>query len=84
MLNIMYRGQKVNNMNPWTVAGYIAGVIVAIVVLSFLLSYPIMLLWNYCLVPAVPAVREVGWLQAWGIMVLFGFLFKANVSKSKD
>ena len=45
-----------------------------------LLSLPVMLLWNYCLVGAVAGVTAIGWLQAWGIMVLFGFLFKSSKS----
>jgi hypothetical protein len=51
-----------------------------IVVLGTLFSYPVMLLWNGCLVPAVDGVKEIGWLQAWGIMILFGLLFKTSVS----
>ena len=46
------------------------------VVLGVVLSFPIMLLWNYCLVPAVPIVIEITWLQAWGLFVLFGLLFR--------
>lgn len=52
-----------------------------IVVLGLLFSFPVMLLWNGCLVPAVDGVKEIGWLQAWGLMILFGVLFKSTVSK---
>jgi phosphotransferase system glucose/maltose/N-acetylglucosamine-specific IIC component len=52
-----------------------------IVVLGLLFSYPVMLLWNGCLVPAVDGIKEIGWLQAWGLMVLFGILFKTTVTK---
>lgn len=48
--------------------------------LSFLLSYPIYLLWNGCLVGAVAGVSSVTWLQAWGLTVLCGFLFKSTSS----
>lgn len=48
------------------------------VVLGVVLSLPIMLLWNYCLVPAVPIAIEITWLQAWGLFVLFGLLFRNN------
>jgi hypothetical protein len=48
--------------------------------LSFFLALPVMLLWNYCLVPAVNGVNEVTWLQSWGIMVLFSFLFKNSTT----
>jgi hypothetical protein len=67
----------------------IAGVIGVVVLglagllaLSFLLSWPVYMLWNGCLVDAVTGVKEVTWLQAWGLTILCGFLFKSNVSKS--
>jgi hypothetical protein len=50
----------------------------AILLISFLLSWPIYMLWNGCLVPAINGVNEVTWLQAWGISVLCGFLFKST------
>lgn len=53
------------------------GVFVMLVVISFVFSYPVMLLWNGCLVPAVVGLKEIGWLQAWGIMFLCGLLFKS-------
>jgi hypothetical protein len=52
-----------------------------VVVLGLLFSYPVMLLWNGCLVPAVDGAKEIGWLQAWGLMILFGILFKSTVTK---
>lgn len=57
--------------------------ITGLLLLSFLLSWPVYMLWNGCLVGAVAGVSEVSWLQAWGITVLFGFLFKTSVSNSK-
>ncbi len=59
-------------------------VILGAVALSFLLSYPLMLLWNWCLVPAVTTLKEVGWLQMWGIVFLLNCLFKTHVSTKKD
>jgi hypothetical protein len=53
-----------------------------LLVLSFLLSWPVYMLWNGCLVGAIAGVSEVSWLQAWGLTVLCGFLFKSNVSNS--
>lgn len=50
------------------------------IALSFLLSYPAMLLWNGCLVPAVAGVSEVTWLQAWGLACLFRLLFSTSVN----
>jgi hypothetical protein len=49
--------------------------------LSFLLSWPVYMLWNGCLVDAVTGINQVTWLQAWGLTVLCGFLFKTSISK---
>jgi hypothetical protein len=53
--------------------------IVGLLFLSFLLSWPAMMLWNGCLVGAVDGVREIGWLQAWGLQFLCNILFKASI-----
>jgi hypothetical protein len=65
------------------VVGAIVLGIASLLLLSFLLSWPVYMLWNGCLVGAVAGVSEVSWLQAWGLTVLCGFLFKSNVSTSK-
>ena len=59
----------------------IAGGIAGMLALSFLMSWPVYMLWNGCLVDAVTGVREVTWLQAWGITVLCSFLFNTSVTK---
>jgi hypothetical protein len=64
----------------------IAGIatLLTLLMISFLLAWPVMALWNGCLVPAVDGAKEISWLQAWGIQVLFGFLFKtSHTTKSK-
>jgi len=64
-------------------ATVIFGILFAVAVVVFfglLLSLPVMLLWNYCLVGAVAGINQIGWLQAWGILILCGFLFKTSVS----
>jgi hypothetical protein len=58
------------------------GGVLLIVLISFLMSWPVMFLWNNCLIDAVDGLHEIGWFQAWGISALFGFLFKSNF-KSK-
>ena len=63
--------------------GAIVVSIAGILALSFLLSWPVYMLWNGCLVGAVAGVSQVTWLQAWGLTVLCGFLFKSNVSNTK-
>jgi hypothetical protein len=57
--------------------------IASLLLLSFLLSWPVYMLWNGCLVGAVAGVSDVTWLQAWGLTVLCGFLFKSTVSNTK-
>ena len=63
--------------------GTIVVSIAGILALSFLLSWPVYMLWNGCLVGAIVGVSQVTWLQAWGLTVLCGFLFKSNVSNTK-
>jgi uncharacterized membrane protein len=53
------------------------------VLLSFVLSWPIMVLWNSCLVPAVQGINEIDWMQAWGLSLLSGFLFRSHAG-TKD
>ena len=60
------------------------GLILVLVLVSFLLAWPVMMLWNGCLVGAIDGVREIGWLQAWGLQFLFGILFKTTISNKKD
>ena len=67
-----------------TIVGTIVIAVLGILLFSFLCSWPVYMLWNYCLVGAVDGVREVSWLQAWGLAILCGLLFKTSTeSKSK-
>ena len=50
------------------------------VVVGAIVSFPVMLLWNSCLVPAVPGAKEVAWLQAWGIMIMVQLMFQTRVT----
>jgi hypothetical protein len=68
--------KEVKMENILKVIGLVVAALVLIVGFGLLLSLPVMLLWNLCLVPAIPGLVEIGWLQAWGIMILCGFLFK--------
>jgi ABC-type anion transport system duplicated permease subunit len=56
--------------------------IAAMILVGFLLSYPAMLLWNECLVPAVPVFQSVSWLQMWGITILFSLIAPKTVYSS--
>jgi hypothetical protein len=56
--------------------------ILAVLLVGFLFSYPAMLLWNYCLAPAIPALAPVTWMQMYGIQVMLSILVpKAGSSK---
>ena len=54
-----------------------------VVFVGLLFSLPVMWLWNAALVPAIPRIKTIGWVQAWGILMLCGFLFKP-MTTSKD
>jgi hypothetical protein len=60
------------------------GTFVGALFVSFLLAWPVMMLWNGCLVPAMDGVQKIEWLQAWGLQFLVGILFKYQVSIKKD
>ena len=50
--------------------GRIVGVIVIQIVLTLILAFPIEVLWNVALVPAFDGANEIGFWQAFGLMVL--------------
>jgi len=54
------------------------GSLALILQISFLLSYPMYLLWNGCLVDAVTVLNPVTLMQMWGIGVLISLLFKSS------
>lgn len=49
---------------------------------SVLLALPVMLLWNW-LMPEIFGLVRIGFFQALGLLLLFGFLFGRNNSSSK-
>lgn len=58
--------------------------IIAIIVVGLIMSLPVMWLWNGCLVAAIPGIKTIGWMQAWGIMILSGILFKNTTTSSSS
>ena len=58
----------------------VIGTVGLLLFISFLLSWPVYMLWNGCLVDAINGVNEVTWLQAWGLTVLCGLMFKTVVN----
>jgi len=67
-------------MSTQKILGTVIGAILFAVALSFLLSWPVMVLWNECLVPAVQGINQVTWLQAWGLSMLAGFLLNKTTT----
>lgn len=66
------------------VVGLLSAAAGLIVFFGLLFSLPVMLLWNIALVPAIPGLAEIGWLQAWGILILCGFLFKPTITNKSE
>lgn len=64
--------------------GWLSAAAGLIVFFGLLFSLPVMLLWNIALVPAIPGLAEIGWLQAWGILILCGFLFKPTITSKNS
>jgi hypothetical protein len=60
----------------------IAAVIGLICIAAVLLGYPVMLLWNWCLVGAIDGVNQISFFQAIGLNLLTSILFKANANKN--
>jgi hypothetical protein len=61
------------------------GVFLGVAILvGLIISFPVMLLWNGCLVPAITGVNEIGWMQAWGLTVLSTVFFKTTVTKGSQ
>jgi len=74
-----------NNMNQITSAvGAFIVVVVSGLFISFLLAWPVMELWNQCLVPALDGVKPISWLQAWGLQFLVNMLFKFRIVNKQD
>ena len=57
----------------------VLGAIALIVVLAIIFSLPTMWLWNW-LMPALFGITKISWVQALGINVLSGILFRSSCS----
>lgn len=66
-----HTNMKIRTNKAWS---QVMLVLLLSVILSGLLAYPVMWLWNTCLVPAITTLYPVTWLQAWGIMFLVRML----------
>lgn len=50
------------------------------VIFQLFLAWPLMLIWNIALVPAIDGVHQIDWIQAWLIMMFVRVLFKTELS----
>lgn len=74
------------NIVSTILAGLMAavGFIIVIALLALLFAWPVMALWNNCAVPAVSGLHPIGWVQALGLMILCGFLFRSTSTSTKS
>lgn len=75
---------KTTIMKIGLILSAIVGFVVLLVLLSFLFSWPIWMLWNGCLVGAIDGVHQITWMQAWGLSILCSFLFKPSSVSTKS
>lgn len=55
--------------------------IAALMFAAILFALPVQLLWNYCLVPAIEGINEIGFFQALGLNALTSIMFKSTIVK---
>jgi hypothetical protein len=59
----------------------IIGGLALVVLLSFFLSLPVMVLWDSVIPQIFAGLHEITWMQAWGLSLLCGLLFKSHSGK---
>jgi hypothetical protein len=55
------------------------GIVALVAIIALLVSIPVWLLWNW-LMPEIFGLKAISWLQALGLCVLCGMLFKSSGS----
>jgi hypothetical protein len=63
--------------------GVILGTLALFGLAAVLMAYPIMLLWNSCLVPAIGGVAKISFWQAFGIKLLISFITPTSYKSDK-
>ena len=61
-----------------------SGTVALVILFSFLLSLPVMLLWDAVMPQIFTGLHEISWMQAWGLSLLCGLLFKSHISDKKQ
>ncbi len=59
----------------------ILGVMALVCIIALLISVPFWLLWNW-LMPQIFGLKSITWIQALGLAVLSGMIFKSTASSS--
>jgi hypothetical protein len=60
--------------------GSVLGAMFVGLAIIFVLAFPVQLLWNWCLVPAVNGINAIGFWQALGLTILSNVLFKSSIN----
>lgn len=68
-------------MNVTTIMASLISVVIVALLIGLIASWPVMMLWNYCLVPAVTGLHQIEWLQAFGLVILFHMLLPSATVK---
>ncbi len=63
--------------------GVVFGVVLVTILFSFIMSYPIMLIWNACVVEAIAVAKPITWMQAWGLSILIKLLSGVSLDIKK-
>ena len=64
------------------IVGGVVVIVLIVVVSSLIGAYPVMLLWNW-LMPYLFELPLIDFWQAFGILVLFGMLFKSSSTSTQ-
>jgi hypothetical protein len=51
-----------------------------LVILGILMAWPVQILWNLCLIPAIDGLNSITFWQALGINILCSILFKSSTT----
>jgi len=63
----------------FSIVGIVACALLIFAGLGLLYAWPLMVLWNKCLVGLIDGIRPIGSIwQAWGLAFLCGILFKPS------
>lgn len=54
-----------------------------LIIVAGIVAWPIMFLWNSCLVGAITGINAIGFWQAFGLLILSSMLFK-GIGSSKS